>query len=59
MDNFAFRRFSKETKDIIKQMLQKVPERRITPTNALKHRFFVRNGLAKSQLEFDKFKQIE
>jgi serine/threonine protein kinase len=59
MDNFAFRRFSKETKDIIKQMLQKIPERRITPANALKHRYFVRNGLAKSQIEFDKYKQIE
>ena len=59
MDNFAFRRFSKETKDIIKQMLQKIPERRITPANALKHRYFVRNGLAKSQIEFAKYKQIE
>jgi len=48
MDNFAFRRFSKETKDIIRQMLQKTPERRITPANALKHKYFIRNGLAKS-----------
>jgi serine/threonine protein kinase len=47
MDNFSFRRFSKETKDIIMKMLIKNPDRRITPEMALKHKYFVRNGFAK------------
>jgi hypothetical protein len=31
MDNFSFRRYSKDIKDIIVKMLIKNPERRITP----------------------------
>lgn len=44
MDNFSFRRYSKETKDIIIKMLLKNPDRRITPAEALKHKYFVNNG---------------
>lgn len=45
MDNYAFKRFSRETKDIILKMLIKKPEKRITPEEALKHPYFEKNGL--------------
>lgn len=47
MDNFSFRRYSKDTKDIILKMLTKNPERRITPAQALKHKYFLKNGFTK------------
>ena len=47
MENSAFRRFSKETKDIISKMLIKKPERRITPDQALRHPYFSKNGFTK------------
>jgi hypothetical protein len=31
MDYYAFKKFSKETKDLIVKMLNKNPDRRITP----------------------------
>jgi serine/threonine protein kinase len=47
MDNYQFRNFSKETKDLIVKMLNKNPDRRITSCQALKHKFFVKNGFVK------------
>lgn len=44
MDHWAFRKYSKEIKDIILRMLVKNPCDRITPEEALKHPFFVKNG---------------
>ena len=55
MDNFSFRRYSKDTKDIIVKMLIKNPERRITPQQALKHKYFIKNGFTK--LETNKLYQ--
>ena len=46
MENTAFRRHSRETKDLILKMLTKNPDRRITPEQALRHKYFVKNGLA-------------
>lgn len=42
MNHVAFRRVSKETKEIILKMLIKDPENRITPEEVLNHPFFVR-----------------
>jgi serine/threonine protein kinase len=42
MSNIAFRRFSKETKEIILKMLIKNPQMRITPEEVLKHKYFVK-----------------
>jgi len=47
MENLCFRNYSRETKDLILKLLTKNPEKRITPEQALQHRYFVRNGLAK------------
>ena len=58
MDNFSFRRYTKETKDIIIKMLLKNPDRRITPEQALKHRYFVRNGLTKEPNEYIQNNQL-
>jgi len=54
MKNYAFKRFSKETEDIIAKMLVKNPDNRITPAQALKHRFFARNGVAKANVDKNK-----
>ena len=45
MDHWAFRKYSKEIKDIILRMLIKNPCDRITPDEALRHAFFVKNRL--------------
>lgn len=42
MNHVAFRRVSKETKEIILKMLIKDPDNRITPDEILIHPFFVR-----------------
>ena len=49
MNKFAFKRFSKETKDIIVKMLDKNPDNRITPQEALNHNFFILNGFSKDE----------
>ena len=49
MDNHAFKKYSSEVKDIINQMLMKSPEQRITPEKALKHKFFIKNGLSEKK----------
>lgn len=52
MDHWAFRKYSKEIKDIILKMLVKNPCDRITPEEALLHPFFVKNN-------FTNYKQTE
>lgn len=47
MENVAFRRHSRETKDLILKMLNKHPDRRITPEQALRHKYFIINKHAK------------
>ena len=42
MNHLAFRRVSKENKDIIIEMLRKNPESRIKPEKVLSHPFFVK-----------------
>ena len=42
MNHYAFRRVSKENKDIIVEMLKKSPEFRIKPEKVLHHPFFVK-----------------
>lgn len=42
MNHLAFRRVSKENKEIIVEMLKKNPDQRIKPEKVLHHPFFVK-----------------
>ena len=44
MNNVCFQRFLPETKELIQRMLNKNPEKRITPTEALNHMYFKKLG---------------
>ena len=46
-DRREFVWFSSHTKDLILKMLEKDPNKRITPKEALKHKFFENNGCYK------------
>jgi serine/threonine protein kinase len=46
-DRRDFIRFSPHTKNLLLQMLEKDPKLRITPKQALAHKFFVENGYSK------------
>ena len=47
MKDNKFSKYSEETKDIISKMLKKDPKLRMSPSAALKHSFFQRNGFFK------------
>ena len=48
-ENYKFRIFSKESKDLIMKMLVKNPKERIQVKDALKHEFFSKNQIGINQ----------
>jgi hypothetical protein len=46
MKNECFGRFIPETRELISKMLQKNPDARITPEDALKHPYFLKMGFS-------------
>lgn len=44
MNNAAFKRFLPEVKDLMSKMLEKDPEARITPLQAMQHEYFIKTG---------------
>ena len=44
MENSAFKRFLPEVKDLMRKMLDKDPERRIKPLEAMQHDYFIKTG---------------
>ena len=44
-ENYHFRKYPEETKDLIMKMLIKNPQERITLEEALNHNYFKRNGI--------------
>ena len=55
MNHFSFSLYSHDTKDIILQMLTKNPELRISPEEALQHKFFTYNGFGKAKKTDENF----
>ena len=49
MNNPCFDRFIPETSALIKLMLMKNPQHRISPDEALKHEYFVKLGIVEPQ----------